>query len=61
MMEAGWARGLNFRKLSDSMVTLACDETTALADIESVWGAFADAAKTTARRARISISISMSV
>jgi len=39
-IEAGIAEGLNFRKLDESFVTLACDETTSLADIEAVWRAF---------------------
>uniref|UniRef100_A0A7S0Q0B3 Glycine cleavage system P protein n=1 Tax=Coccolithus braarudii TaxID=221442 RepID=A0A7S0Q0B3_9EUKA len=34
------AEGLNLRKLSDKQITLACDETTSLADIEAVWRAF---------------------
>jgi len=41
VMAAGHAAGVNFRKLSDSHITLSTDETTALEDIETVWRSFA--------------------
>jgi len=41
VIAAGHAEGVNFRKLSETHITLACDETTAVADIEAVWRAFA--------------------
>jgi glycine dehydrogenase len=44
VMAAGVAEGLNFRKLSESQLTLACDETTSLADLEAVWRAFGNGA-----------------
>ena len=37
----GYAVGVNMRKLDDTTITLACDETTAAADVELVWNAFA--------------------
>ena len=41
VMAAGYAEGVNFRKLSDTQITLSTDETTALEDIEAVWRSFA--------------------
>jgi len=43
-ISAGVEKGVNFRRLSDTQITLACDETTSLSDIEAVWSAFAPGA-----------------
>jgi len=40
VIAAGHALGVNFRKLDDSSLCLACDETTSSADIALVWQAF---------------------
>ena len=40
VMAAGVKQGVNFRRLSDTELTLACDETTSVADIEAAWRAF---------------------
>ena len=40
MLQAGYEQGVNFRKLNETQLTLACDETTSLEDIAAVWTAF---------------------
>lgn len=40
VMAAGWAQKLNFRKMSDTQLTLSCDETTSLEDVRAVWRSF---------------------
>jgi len=40
VLAAGYEQGVNFRKLSETHLTLACDETTSLDDIQAVWTAF---------------------
>lgn len=51
IIAAGHADHLNFRKLDDGAISLACDETTTPEDIERVWKAFnqGSAAKFSAR------------
>ena len=41
VMAAGHAAGVNFRKLDDTTMTLSCDETTSVADLDAVFSAFA--------------------
>ena len=41
VLAAGYAAGVNFRKLDDTTITLSCDETTTAADLDNVFGAFA--------------------
>ena len=41
VLALGHANGVNMRKLDDSTITLACDETTSAADVEMVWASFA--------------------
>jgi len=42
VVAAGHEQGVNMRMLDESTVTLSCDETTAVADIEKVFAAFAN-------------------
>jgi len=41
VVAAGHANGVNMRKLDEQTITLACDETTSAADVETVWASFA--------------------
>ena len=40
VLQAGYEQGVNFRKLSETELTLSCDETTSIDDIAAVWTAF---------------------
>jgi len=50
VLQAGYEQGVNFRKLSETELTLSCDETTSIDDIAAVWTALASARRRPSRR-----------